>query len=90
MKIKMGCNCKNKYKSFEEIADGNGDEIDAKKEKLNFPMKILQIFMQLIFGIFCSVVIIIMIVPMLLYIIGCLITGKQAQFKLKKFGKKKN
>lgn len=83
----MACNCKNKYKAMEKYADGNGDS--GKNEKLNPFMKILRILLQLVFGIFCGVVIIIMIVPMLIYIIGCLITGKEAHFKIKNFNKKK-
>lgn len=83
----MPCNCKNKYKSMEKYADGNGGS--SKSEKLNPFMRILQILLQLVFGIFCGVVIIIMIVPMLIYIIGCLITGKEAHFKIKNFNKKK-
>ena len=83
----MACNCKNKYKTMEKYADGNND--GGKSEKLNPFMRILQILLQLVFGIFCGVVIIIMIVPMLIYIIGCLITGKEAHFKIKNFKKKK-
>lgn len=81
------CNCKNKYKKMEKYADGSDSHQDSDK-KLNPFMKILQILLQICFGIFCGVVIIIMIVPMLLYIIGCLMTSKEAHFKIKNFKKK--
>lgn len=84
----MACNCKNKYKKMEKYADG-GSSQDNNGKKLNPFMKIIQILLQFCFGIFCGVVIIIMIVPMLLYIIGCLITGKEAHFRIKDFSKKK-
>lgn len=83
----MSCNCKNKIKKMEAYS-----EVEVSKEekrKLNPFTKILQILLQLCFGIFCGVVIIIMIVPMLVYIIGCLITGRQATFKIRNFLKKK-
>lgn len=84
----MACNCKNKFKKMEKYADNTASQSKNEK-KLNPFMKILQILLQLCFGIFCGVVIIIMIVPMLLYIIGCLITGKEAHFRIKNFSKKK-
>lgn len=84
----MGCNCKNGYKSFEKYSD-NGSDGDNGQEKLSFPLKILRIIMQMLFGIFCSAVIIVMVAPMLLYVFYCLITGSQAHFKLKNFSKKK-
>lgn len=79
----MPCNCKNKYKKAVEYAD-DGNSVQ-EEEKLNLFSKILKILLQLCFGIFCGAVIIIMIVPMLLYIIGCLITGKNAHFNIKRF-----
>ena len=82
----MACACKNKVKQMEKYSDGGS--VSEEKEKLNPFMHILKILLQLLFGIFCGVVIIIMIVPMLLYIIGCLITGKEAKFNLKRFKKK--
>lgn len=83
----MACNCKNKYKKMEKYADSGSSQVNNEK-KLNPFMKIMQILLQLCFGIFCGIVIIIMIVPMLIYIIGCLITGKEAHFKIKDFSKK--
>ena len=71
---------------MEKYADGGKSIVSEKK--LNPFMKLLKILLQFAFGIFCGVVIIIMIVPMLLYIIGCLITGKEAHFKLKRLNKK--
>lgn len=82
----MGCNCKNKYKGFEKLAYG-GKSTDEKK-KFNWFEKILKVLLQIGFGILSGAVIIIMIVPMLVYIIGCLILGKEAHFNIKNITKK--
>ena len=67
------------------------DEVpsEGNSSKKNIFSRIFQILMQLCFGIFCGAVIIIMVVPMLLYIIGCLITGKEAHFNIRNFSKRK-
>lgn len=76
----MGCNCKNKVKKLEKYSD-EGVYVETK---LSFFQKILKILLQFVFGIFCGAVIIVMIVPVLLYVIFCLMTGNQATFKLKR------
>lgn len=79
----MGCGCKNKANAIREKY-GDGGEIDKKPSPL---MKILEIIMQFAFGILCGVIIIVMIIPMLIYLIFCLMLGKQASFRIKDFSK---
>ena len=57
------------------------------KQKTNPLMKILEFIMQIAFGILCGAIIIVMIVPMLIYIIFCIMFGREAKFKLKNLNK---
>jgi hypothetical protein len=43
--------------------------------------------MKIIFGIICGGIIIVMIIPMLIYIILCLMFGKEATFRLNNLNK---
>lgn len=80
----MGCNCgKNKLNAInEKYGDGSINET-----KSNPFIKMLEIIAQLGFGILCGAIIIVMIVPILIYVILCIMFGKQATFKLKKINK---
>ena len=79
----MGCNCgKNKINAINEKY---GDSDNTKKT--NLFMKILEFITQVCFGILCGVIIIVMIVPMLIYIIFCLMFGKEANFRIKDFSR---
>ena len=87
----MGCGCKSEISKFEKYTGYHSKgESGNNKEKLGIFSKIMKFFLQLFFGIFCGAVIIVMIVPMLLYIIICLMTGRQAHFTIKNLLKKKN
>ena len=78
----MSCNCKNKVKAInEKYGDGS-----VEKPKTIFS-KIIDFIFQFAFGILCAVIIIVMIVPMLLYVIICIMLGKQASFKIKNLNK---
>lgn len=80
----MGCNCgKNKIKQInEKYGDGNDET-----RKANPLVKIFEFIMQIAFGILCGAIIIVMIVPMLIYIIFCLMFGKEASFRIKNLNK---
>lgn len=81
----MGCNCKKKYDVMKKYSDeGNTDD----ENKLSTSQKLAKIPMQIMFGILCGAVIIVALVPMLIYVIGCLMLGKQPEFKIKRFKKK--
>jgi hypothetical protein len=76
----MGCNCKKTVDKINEKYGDGGKDIN----KINPFLKILHFIMQILFGILCGAIIIVMIVPMLVYVIFCLMFGKQATFRIKK------
>lgn len=69
----MGCACKNKIKAFEKYSDDNNEV----QEESNIIMKILHFVFQMCFGVFVGVLFIIVTIPLLIYIIGCMMLGKQ-------------
>ena len=75
----MACNCKKTVDNI-NAKYGDGKKVDKKTNPF---MKILQFIMQIAFGILCGAIIIVMIVPMLVYIIICIMFGKQPSFKIK-------
>ena len=80
----MACNCKKKVDLInEKYGDGGNDN-----SWINNPIvKIIQFIAQIAFGILCGVIIIVMIVPMLIYVIFCLMFGREAKFRLKDLNK---
>ena len=79
----MSCNCKQKFDKIDEEY-GEGPKIINKKSPFT---KLAEIFAQIFFGVVCGVAIILVIIPVLLYIIFCLIIGKQVTFKIKNLDK---
>ena len=65
----MGCACKKDLKKFEKYADGK-IELDNND---NWYGKIIQMILQFCFGVCAGAVIIIIIIPLLVYRIGCLL-----------------
>lgn len=71
----MSCNCKKKAEIIDaKYGDGN---LYWFTQKLNPILRIIQFFAQMIFGIFFGVIIIVMAVPMLLYVILCIMFGRE-------------
>lgn len=83
----MGCNCKKTYDKMEKYSDGYNPEYNDDSESLMY--KILKIFSQILFGIFAGSIVIIIIIPMIAYLIVCLIIGKEPSFNLSKISKHK-
>ena len=84
----MSCNCK---KTVDKINEKYGDGID-KPKRTNPISKIIQFFAQMIIGLICGAIIIVMIVPMLIYVIICIMFGRQPKIRIKnpnKYLKKK-
>ena len=85
----MGCACKNDLKKFEKYADGK----IVLEDNSTWHSKVFQAILQFGFGIVAGAVVIITVVPLLVYVIGCLLIGKQPFVKLinikKIFSKKK-
>lgn len=82
----MACNCKKQIDRInEKYGDGDNTEV-----KLNPLLRILQFILQIGFGILCGAIIIVMIVPMLIYVIFCMMFGKQPGFRIIDFNKRLN
>lgn len=85
----MGCACKKDLKKFEKYADGK----IILDNNTTWYSKIIQAILQFGFGIIAGAVVIVAVVPLLVYIIGCLLIGKQPFVRLinikKIFSKKK-
>jgi len=75
----MRCNCKKKVdKINEKFGDGGKDS-----ENEFFLLKVLRFIIQMLFGILCGLLIIVMAVPMLLYVIICMMFGKEPTFRIR-------
>ena len=77
----MGCNCKKTYDKMEKYSDGyTGDKTDINSTLLKVVNKIAQFF----FGILVGGIVIVMIAPIVVFLIGCLIVGKEPNFNFTK------
>ena len=79
----MGCNCKKKLDLIDEKYGDGG----ISNNKTNPLVKILEFILKFLFGILCGGIIIIMVIPMLIYIIICLMFGREAKIRLKNVNK---
>lgn len=79
----MGCNCKKTYDKFKKVAD-NRDEIEEEEKNIdqNVVIKIASFISQMAFGIIAAFVFIIVVIPLVLYITGCIIIGKDPTVKI--------
>lgn len=75
----MGCSCKNKVEAINKNLGEGGDD----KKIFNPLLKIIEFVSRIAFGILCGVIIIVMIIPMLIYVILCIMFGRDANFKIK-------
>lgn len=82
----MGCNCKRTFDKMKKYSD---DYETNENRTENFIYKLIKILSQIFFGIFTGCIVIIIIVPMLLYLITCLIFGKELSLNLSKIIKRK-
>lgn len=74
----MGCNCKKKR---EIIAKYNGSSDNVSKK--NIIVRILEKILTFCFGIFVGLLFIIMAVPIVIYVLICIIFGKQPTLRIK-------
>lgn len=89
----MGCNCKakNNYEKFVAKYGEMPPENTDKKLNLSYISKIfIQGILQILMGILLCVLFIIISIPLVLYIGGCIILGKEAHVKLLRFNRKSN
>ena len=84
----MGCNCKRNQNGFRRLSDENDNNIELASEDEGMLTRLVQIVSQFIFGLIVGVILIVCIVPMLVYIIGCLALGKEPSFRIINFRKR--
>ena len=80
----MACNCKKKVDLINEKYGDGGKDITWKNNPIT---KIIQFIAQFAFGIICGAIIIVMIVPMIIYVILCIMFGKEAKFRIRDLNK---
>lgn len=90
----MGCNCKKRYNQLKGISD-NKEELEQEENELNQGIvnSVAGWISQFIFGIITICVFIVVIIPLILYIIVCIILGKEPSVRIrnpKKIFKKKD
>lgn len=93
MKNKMGCNCKarNNYEKFVSKYGEMPVENNENKLNINYFFKVcIQGILQILMGILLCVLFIIISIPLVFYIGGCIVLGKEAHVKLFRFNKKRN
>lgn len=84
----MGCNCKKTQKTFGKLADGVEEQNNT--EEIGLLERLVNIVMQFIFGLIVGAILLVCIGPMLVYIIGCLVLGKEPSFRIINFRKRFN
>lgn len=77
----MGCNCKKTYDKMVKYSDGYTDEKTGVSSTL---LKVTNKIAQFFFGILVGGIVIVMIVPIVVFLIGCLIVGKEPNFNFTK------
>lgn len=76
----MGCNCKKTHDTYRKLSDDPSDRYDD--EKTSAFDHIFNVIAQFIFGTVVGAILLVCIVPMLIYIIGCLMLGKEPSFRI--------
>ena len=87
----MGCNCKKKFKKMEKYSDdyNANEERDVPSGVSKILFHISRVVLQLFVGILALLVFIVAGPIMIIYVIICLIIGKQPSFRIKRFGRKR-
>ena len=78
----MGCNCKNKVNA---INSKYGDGAEGTSSDTGLLMRIMVFLSRICLGIICFAIIIVMFIPMLLYVVACIMFGKEANFKIRDY-----
>lgn len=74
----MGCNCKKTYDKVKKIAD-NREQLEQEEYQINQNIvnNVAKWIMQITGGIVAACLFIIVAIPIMLYVIGCIIIGKE-------------
>lgn len=80
----MGCNCKKRYDKIKKFAD-NKEQLEQEENEINQNIvnKVARFVMQIFAGIIASCLFIIVVIPITIYIIGCILLGKQPNIIIK-------
>ena len=80
----MGCHCKKTYDKVKKFAD-NKEQLEQKENEINQNIvnKMARFIMQIFAGIIASCLFIIVVIPITIYIIGCILLGKQPSVIIK-------
>ena len=80
----MGCNCKKTYDKVKKYAD-NREQLEQEENEINQNIvnKVARFIMQIFAGIIASCLFIIVVIPITIYIIGCILLGKQPNIIIK-------
>ena len=80
----MGCNCKKTYDKVKKFAD-NREQLEQEENEIsqNIVNKVARFVMQIFAGIIASCLFIIVVIPITIYIIGCILLGKQPNIIIK-------
>lgn len=90
----MGCNCK-AQNDFKKISDKYGDkaaEINNNRNKMSFKgvfQTFLNVILSIITGILSCVLFIIMAIPMIIYVMGFILVGKEPVVTIPWMGQQK-
>ena len=76
----MACNCKNKVNP--KYTSETSNTMINERYSSKFFTRLLQYLFQFLVGIFCTAVLIVGIVPFMVYVGFCLMTGKEAKFRI--------
>lgn len=79
----MGCNCKRTMNTMVKYSEDEQDE----NVKTNWIKRIPNILFQAFFGLIVGSLVIVLIIPILIYVLICLILGKEPSLRIKNFNK---
>ena len=81
----MGCNCKKNYKKISKVADGiYGGERNIQS-KMTFTGVLNTIYLavtQFLFGLVATSILLVFVVPLLVYVIVCILLGKEPSVRI--------
>lgn len=79
----MGCKCKKQAEKIKKYAD-NREQLEQEEYELNHNIvnKVAKVISQVFFGILILALLIIVTVPLVFYVGGCVILGKQPYIKI--------
>lgn len=80
----MGCNCKNEIRIMEKYDENYQEE----QEENNIFIHIVNFILRSFFGIIAGFFVIIAIVPLIIYVVVCLLIGVEPKIRIWDFNKR--